>query len=249
MNLRTREKSWLQSTQTDLHGVGDLLFLRHGAEIPGGGRAGSSPRLPSVHTHGQRSLQHRLLAGLVLPPGHHGGPAALLTSARLRLLASSLLLHGDPESEGKLRVVVRVDAELEAATASSRRSQPVLALQDRAGDEGVAEVGAGRDGHQVGTRPLLPVDCRDELVENVSIGVVLPEVDDVDVDLDYNTPVLAVSTQTGHWTHLLLLQFLGQFDHLLLIRLDGRPWSGQDRDSNQSSLHWTHPTKATILVL
>ena len=224
MNIRTREKSWLQSTKTktDLHGVGDLLLLRHGAEIPGGGRAGSSPRLPSVHTHGQRSLQHGLLAGLVLRPSNHRG-AAVLTSTSLRLLTSSLLLHGDPESKRQLWIVVRVDAEFEAATAGCGGSHSILALEDRAGDQGVAEVRVGRDGHQMGPSPLLPIDCRDKLVEDVTIRVVLPEVDDVNVDLDYISPWLTYSISAQHFTHLLFLQFLGQFDHLLLISLDGRP--------------------------
>ena len=43
---------------------------------------------------------------------------------------------------------------------------------------------AGGDGHQVGPRPLLPVDGRDELVEDVRVGVVLAKVDNVDVDLN-----------------------------------------------------------------
>ena len=46
-------------------------------------------------------------------------------------------------------------------------------------------MGAGGDGDQVRARPLLPVDRRDELVENVSVGVVLAEIDDVYVDLNY----------------------------------------------------------------
>ena len=180
---------------TNLHGVCDLFLLRHGAQIPGrGGSCWSSPRLTSVHTHSQRSLQHRLLAGLVLPSSHHGGPA-LLASTSLGLLTGSLLLHGDPESERQLWVVVRVDAELEAATAGSGRPHPVLALEDGAGDQGVTEVRAGGDGHQVGPGPLLTIDCRDKLVEDISIGAVLPEVDDVYVDLDYISPLLTVPAQ------------------------------------------------------
>ena len=179
---------------TNLHGVCDLFLLRHGAQIPGRGGSWASPSLASVHTHSQRSLQHRLLAGLVLPSSHHGG-SAFLASTSLGLLTGSLLLHGDPESERQLWVVVRVDAELEAATAGSGRPHPVLALEDGAGDQGVTEVRAGGDGHQVGPGPLLPIDCSYELVEDISIRAVLPEVDDVYVDLDYISPLLTVSAQ------------------------------------------------------
>ena len=168
---------------TDLHGVRDLFLLRHGAQVTSRSRSRARPRLSSVHTHGQSSLEHRLLAALVLGSSDHL-TSSLLTSTCLRLLTGSLLLHRDSQSQSQLRVVVRVDSELEASASGSGCRHPVLALEDGAGDEGVTEVRAGGDGHQVGPGPLLPVDGRDELVEDVRVGVVLAKVDNVDVDLN-----------------------------------------------------------------
>ena len=55
----------------------------------------------------------------------------------------------------------------------------------------------------MGACAFFPIDCGHKLVEQVGICLVLPEVDDVNV-------------------HFLLLQLLGQLDHLLLVSLDGR---------------------------
>ena len=65
-------------------------------------------------------------------------------------------------------------------------------------------MGAGGDGDQVRARPLLPVDRRDELVENVSVGVVLAEIDDVYVDLNY-IAVLTKKDPMKYNSHLLFL--------------------------------------------
>ena len=77
-------------------------------------------------------------------------------------------------------------------------------LHNGAGDQGVAEVRAGRDGDQVGPGPLLAVDGRDELVQDVRVDLVLAEAHHVDIDL-------------------LLLQLLGQFHNLFLVSLNWRP--------------------------
>ena len=61
-----------------------------------------------------------------------------------------------PECQRELRIVVGVDAKLVAAAA--RPAAAVLALDDRRGDEGVGEVGAGGYSHQVAGGALLTVD-------------------------------------------------------------------------------------------
>ena len=76
-------------------------------------------------------------------------------------------------------------------------------LHNGAGHQGVAEVRAGRDGDQVGPGPLLAVDGRDELVQDVRVDLVLAEAHHVDIDL-------------------LLLQLLGQFHNLFLVSLNWR---------------------------
>ena len=59
-------------------------------------------------------------------------------------------------------------------------------------------MGARRNGHQVGAGSLFAIDCRYELVQDVSVLLVLSEAHNINV-------------------HLFLLQLLGQLHHFLLI--------------------------------
>ena len=59
-------------------------------------------------------------------------------------------------------------------------------------------MGSGRDGDQVGSGPVLPVDSLHELLEELCVGGILPEAHDVHA-------------------HLLLLQLLGQLDQGRLL--------------------------------
>ena len=68
------------------------------------------------------------------------GPPGVLLG--LGLLPGPLLLHGHPEGERQLGVVVGVDAELEApAAGGGHGARPVLALNDGGGEQGVGKMG------------------------------------------------------------------------------------------------------------
>ena len=68
---------------------------------------------------------------------------------------------------------------------------------------------AGRDGDQVGPGPLLAVDGRDELVQDVRVDLVLAEAHHVDIDL-------------------LLLELLGNLDESRLVRFERRTHEDND---------------------
>ena len=71
-------------------------------------------------------------------------------------------------------------------------------LDNGAGHQGVAEMGARGNGHQVGAGPLLPVDCCDELVQDVGVLLIFSEAHNINV-------------------HLFFLQLLGKLDNFLLV--------------------------------
>merc|ERR1719339_588424 len=201
-----------------LHRIGNLFFFRHCSKVAlrtssllGSARRHSGPSgVVRVHAHGERTLQQCLLARL-FPLTRGCWHCSLCFTASLCLLPRPLLLHRHSKCKRQLRVVIGVDPKLKSAAASARDASAtaILTLHNRGRHQSITEMRSRWNCHQVRPSSLFSIDRCHKLVQHVSVRLVLPKVDNVDVDL-------------------LLFQLLGQLDHLLLVGFNWRANKGNN---------------------